>query len=148
MMRRSRWGAGSCDCGCWLLLGAPPSRVFQPNCIRPLCNFPGSLSSPTVTSILVPVLAPVPAPVPIPILAPILSLVLIPVLVLRSALVPVPVTVSYLPSMMPCYPLGITSSCRCRVLRPKLLVTLGATSYLQRDDVACGSAWSSTLLLS
>ena len=28
MMQRSRWGVGSCDCGCWLLLGVAPLSLY------------------------------------------------------------------------------------------------------------------------
>ena len=41
-MRRSRWGVGSCDCGCWLLVCAAPYFESHGPPLVPLSRFPGS----------------------------------------------------------------------------------------------------------
>ena len=142
LMRRSRWGVGSCGSGCWLHWLRPLYHVFGPtSTIARL-----SLSVPLL-SILVPV--PVLAPVPFP--PPSLSSCPFPFsLSFQSSLLSLFLS-SGLPSRPWCPVLHLVSHRRAGAgsCAQSCWLPAGATSCIHRQcRIRNGSTWSSTLLLS
>ena len=147
MMRLSRWGVGSCDCGCWILLDVTHLLASSDPPLLPLRKFPGSLSSPLSSLFSSPFSLAFPLPFSLPFSPLFLPSCSSPYC---SSLPPPPPSLfsSPVPSSRSCFPIlpSVPHRRQAPGLTPEAVGYLQATSPVYRDDAVCGMAVSGFLL--
>ena len=143
-IRRSRWGVGSCGCGCWFLVGVARLLASSDPPLLPLCKYLGSPPPPPASLSSSPFSLSLLLPFPLPFSPPSLpscSSPYSPPLPPVPAPVPVFITVLSLPFVVPCSSPGTTSLGKSRILHPNLLATcrrhLLSTEMMARTEWQC-----------